>query len=193
MLVAWLTPVSSTCLAAPKDQLDMACVEQVAGKLPGPVKPASIRQWPIKARKLGTKRLLFQRGDVFLVVDHSLLHEGLQRFRKDHDDRRFPEAENLMRRFLTLMEDADEAMVNESALNRWERALLDNRLAAVLEDGRFQIRTSPKPQGRKDDSTSTTIIRLDWSYFCGELCSGKGRTFVTQSCQELVSVTDLQS
>jgi hypothetical protein len=193
ILATLLAPVSSSSLADPSDQPDMACLERVARKLPGPVKPASIKPWPIKGKKLGTKRLIFRRDGVFLVVDHSAIHDGLVSFLGKHDDTRFPEGRNLMRRFERLLEDTSEAVVDDTTMTMWERKLLDRRLGAVLEDGKFAIRASEEPLAKPSGPEASTIIRLDWSYYCGDLCAGTGRTFITRGCQVLASVTDKQS
>ena len=174
-----------------KAQIAPACLAQVRARLGGPKNSTSIRPTLVKARQLGAKRLIFRRGDVLLVVDHAVLHAQAVAFLKEIGAKRFPEEARMLQQFLKQLERADEAEINESQLTARTRERLPFRLADALDAGAFEIRT-PARMG-KNASSSKTVLRLDWSYYCGQLCAGEGRVFVTESCQELVSVTDMIS
>jgi hypothetical protein len=155
------------------------------------VKSTSVRTTLIKGRQLGVKRLLFRRGEVLLVIDHAVFHSKTVAFLEKNGAKRFPAEASLLRQLLKQLETADEAEIDESLLTNLAQRQLSYLLAAVLEEGAFEIRSLRR--GGKDSTSSNAILRLDWSYYCGDLCAGEGRVFITESCQELVSVTDLMS
>jgi hypothetical protein len=188
---ALLVSASTLSLAGPKDHVESACLERVRSRLARPVKSTSVRTTLIKGRQLGVKRLLFRRGEVLLVIDHAAFHSKTVAFLEKNSAERFPAEASLLRQFLKQLETADEAEVDETLLTHVVQRQLSYRLAAVLEEGAFEIRSLRR--GGKDSTSSSAILRLDWSYYCGDICAGVGRVFVTEGCQELVSVTDIMS
>jgi len=190
LCVVLLVPASTPSLAGPK-KIEPACLARVRSRLPGPEKSTSVRTTLIKGHQLGAKRLLFRRGDVLLVIDYAVLHSKTVAFLEKNGPERFPEEASMLRQFLTQLERADEAEIDETLFTNASQRRLSFRLAAVLEEGAFEIR-APGRIGKKSDPSSV-ILRLDWSYYCGNLCAGEGRVFITEGCQELVSVTDIIS
>jgi hypothetical protein len=191
LAVALIVPASTPSRAGSTDQIEPACLQRIRSRLPGPVKSTSIRTTTIKGKQLGAKRLLFRRGEVLLVVNHEVLHSRTVAFLEKNGAKRFPEEASMLRQFLNQLERMDEAEIDETKLTNEAQRRLSYRLAAVLDEGAFEIR--PLRRTGRNRSSSSIILRLDWSYYCGDLCAGEGRVFITEDCQELVSVTDIIS
>jgi hypothetical protein len=137
--------------------------------------------------------LLFRRGDVLLVIDFEVLDATTQEFLKEKGTAGFPEEVNLLRRFAEAMRSRDEVQADSLVRGDLERERLDFRLAEVLDRGAFLIRDVP-PISKNAVATvraaADLILRLDYSYECGDRCGTGGRVFFTDACQQLVAVTD---
>ena len=191
MLLA-LTALSSPDLAAGEpEHLEPACLARARAHLPGETMATFV-----KGGLVGRKRLLFRRGDVLLVVDFEVLDSITQEFLKEHGgaaSQRFPEEVRLLQRFVQAFKSRDEVDADSLLRGKLEQERLDFRLAEVFERGAFLIR-GVQPNSKKTVPTaraaSDLILRLDFSYECGERCGTGGRVFFTDACQQLVAVTD---
>ena len=147
----------------------------------------------VKGGKVGAKRLLFQRGDVELVIDFDALEWIARDFRKDQGAKKSPEGSPVLRRFVLAMKHVDEIQADLLVRTGEEQKWLDLRLAAVLDSGAFLIR-SRRPQRKRAVATipvpADRALRLDYNYECGEKCGTGGRVYYTSVCQQLLAVTD---
>jgi hypothetical protein len=163
------------------------CVARMRTHVPGAAMTTTI-----KAGAMGRQRLLFRRGDVVLVIDYAVLDANLRAFVKEQGAERAPEEVDLLRRLHMAFGGGDEVAGDRLVRTPREQARLDRRLAEVLDRGAFALRPG-KPasgSGALGRTPASEIIRLDYSYNCGERCGTSGRIFLTRSCQELVAVTD---
>lgn len=146
----------------------------------------------VKGGAVGRKRLLFRRGDVLLVIDFEAF-EGITQGHLKEQGGDLPEEVDLLKRLSLAMKSQDEASADLLVKTRPEQTWLDLRLAEVLDRGAFQIR-DVFPRSSKTAATvrpaPDLILRLDYSYECGDLCGTGGRVFLTDACQQLVAVTD---
>jgi hypothetical protein len=192
--VALLVPAGTQSVAKAAEKIEPACLAQL--RIPREVRREGSSSTPIKSRPLGRKRLLFRRGGVVLVIDHAVFHSKAVAFLNKNGAERFPEETSMLRQFAKQLEKTDEADIDETKLTGASRNRLAFRLADVLEAGAFEVRDSRPTKtenGPPSTPSSGVILRIDWSYYCGQLCAGQGRIFVTKGCQELVAVTDLIS
>ena len=180
-------PGSSMETSAPKNG-EPLCLVRVRGHLPG----ATVVTY-VKGGAVGRKRLLFRRSDVVLVVDFTALEASMQEFLKEQGADRFPEELSLLRRFAQALKSSDEVEADALVRNIREQERLDFRLADVFERRAFLIRDM-RPTSKGTAAIVPTapdlVLRLDYSYDCGDLCGTGGRVFLTDSCQQLVAVTD---
>ena len=150
----------------------------------------------VKGGLVGRKRLLFRRGDVLLVIDFEVLDSITQEFLKERGgatSQRFPEEVRLLQRFVQAFKNRDEVDADSLLRGKLEQEQLDFRLAEVFERGAFLIRWMPPISKRTVPTVRAAadlILRLDFSYECGERCGTGGRVFFTDACQQLVAVTD---
>jgi len=171
-------------------EMQPACLARVAARLPA---------WPhtttIRGGSIGSKRLWFRRGGVRLAIDFAVLDSSTRKFLQENGAERFPEEQNLLRRFARALRTKDEVDADALVRGGRERARLDFRLAEVLEQGAFTI--SPieprKPTRQARRPTANGIFRLEYSLRCGDLCGEGGRVFVTDSCRQIVAVVDWES
>ena len=66
-------------------------------------------------------------------------------------------------------------------------------MAEVLDRGAFLVRdarAASKKTMATERAAPDLILRLDYSYECGDSCGTGGRVFFTDACQQLVAVTD---
>ncbi len=145
----------------------------------------------IKGVALGKKRLVFRRGAVLLVIDHAVLAGTTREFLKKQGADRFPEETKLLKRFAEALQKADEVDGDALVKERYAQRRLEFRLAEVLERGAFALRRPPPP-GKPAATTAmpAVILRVSYSHHCGDLCGAGGRVFVTESCEELLSMQD---
>ena len=191
VLVA-LTALSSHDLAAGElKHHEPPCLAKARAHLPGETMATFV-----KGGLVGRKRLLFRRGDVLLVIDFEVLDSITQEFLKERGgatSQRFPEEARLLQRFVQAFKNRDEVDADSLLRGTLEQERLDFRLAEVFERGAFLIR-GVQPNSKKTVPTaraaSDLILRLDFSYECGERCGTGGRVFLTDACQQLVAVTD---
>jgi len=180
-------PGSSVETSAPKNG-EPLCLVRVRGHLPGTTVVTYI-----KSGAVGRKRLLFRRGDVVLVVDFAAFEASTQEFLKEQGADRFPEEVGLLRRFAQVLKSSDEVEADTLVRNVREQERLDLRLADVFERRAFLIR-DVRPAAKGTTAIVATspdlVLRLDYNYDCGDLCGTGGRVFLTDSCQQLVAVTD---
>ena len=170
------------------ENAEPACLARARVHLPGQTMAVFV-----KGGAVGRKRLHFRRGDVLLVIDFEVLEVTAQDFLKEHGAESFPEEGNLLRRFAQAMKSRDEVQADLLVLSNLEHERLGFLLAAVLDRGAFLIRGVP-PELKKALASSRPaadlILRLDYSYECGDRCGTGGRVFFTDACQQLVAVTD---
>lgn len=174
-------------MGAAADAKEPACVTRMRTHVPGAAMTTTI-----KAGVMGRQRLLFRRGDVVLVIDYAVLDGNMRAFVKEQGAERSPEEVTLLQRFDQAFVKDDEVAGDRLVHTPREQARLDRRLAEVLDRGAFALRPG-KPttgSGAIGRAPASEIIRLDYSYNCGESCGTSGRIFLTRSCQELVAVTD---
>ncbi len=147
----------------------------------------------VKGGVVGSKRLLFRRGDVVLVIDSLVLEETTQAFLKEQGAQRFPEEARLLLRFSQALKNRDEVDADALVRSPLEQERLDLRMAEVLDRGAFLVRDA-RAASKKTMATARAapdlILRLDYSYECGDSCGTGGRVFFTDACQQLVAVTD---
>ena len=164
------------------------CLVRVRGHLPGTTVVTYV-----KGGAVGRKRLLFRRSDVLLAVDFTALEATTQEFLKEQGAERFPEEVRLLQRFAQALKSSDEVDADALVRGKREQERLDFRLADVFERGAFLIRDA-RPTSKRRTAIAPTapdlILRLDYNYDCGDLCGTGGRVFLTDSCQQLVAVTD---
>jgi hypothetical protein len=128
-----------------------------------------------------------------LVIDFEVLDATTREFLKEQGAGGFPEEVNLLRRFAEAMKSRDEVQADALVRGDLERERLDFRLAEVLDRGAFLIRdVQPMSKGAVATvrAAAELILRLDYSYECGDRCGTGGRVFFTDACQQLVAVTD---
>ena len=188
VLVALAVLASREPVASATENAEPACLTRARAHLPG----QSMATF-VKGGKVGRKRLLFRRGDVLLVIDFQVLEATTEDFLKRQGAESFPEEGNLLRRFAQAMKSRDEVQADLLVRSNLEHERLGLLLAAVLDRGAFLIRSVP-PDSRKALATprpaADLILRLDYSYECGDRCGTGGRVFFTDACQQLVAVTD---
>jgi len=164
------------------------CLTRARAHLPGETMATFV-----KGGVVGSKRLLFRRGDVLLVVDFLVFEEITQAFLKEQGTERFPEETRLLQRFSQALKNRDEVEAGPLVRSQLEQERLDFRLADVFDHGSFLIRDA-RAVSKKALPTARAapdlILRLDYSYDCGDLCGTGGRVFFTDGCQQLVAVTD---
>ena len=188
MLLA-LTALASHALAAGEpEHREPTCLARARAHLPGETMATFV-----KGGLVGRKRLLFRRGDVVLVIDFEVLDSTTQDFLKEHGAERFPEEVRLFQRFAQAFKHRDEVDADSILRSKLEQERLDFRLAEVFEHGAFLIR-DVQPISKKAAPTvraaADLILRIDFSYDCGDRCGTGGRVFFTNACQQLVAVTD---
>jgi hypothetical protein len=128
---------------------------------------------------------------VVLVVDFAAFDASTRELLRGKEADAFPDDLALLRRFERALRKSDEVVADRLVRSKREQARLDRRLAEVLDRGAFELRSGrPSKAGHDDRPPETEIIRLDYSYNCGEACGTSGRVFLTRACQELVAVTD---
>ncbi len=164
------------------------CLTRVRKQLPGETMASFV-----KGGHVGSKHLLFRRGDVVLVIDYAVLEETTQAFLKQKGAEKFPEEVRLLQRFSQAFKNRDEVDAGPLVQSRLEQERLDFRLAEVFDQGAFVIRdargTSQKPMATAR-AAPDMILRLDYIYECGDRCGTGGRVFLTDGCEQLVAVTD---
>jgi hypothetical protein len=187
-----LTALSSHDLAAGEpEHREPTCLARARAHLPGETMATFV-----KGGLVGRKRLLFRRGDVLLVIDFEVLDSITQEFLKERGgatSQRFPEEVRLLQRFVQAFKNRDEVDADSLLRGKLEQEQLDFRLAEVFERGAFLIRWMPPISKRTVPTVHASadlILRLDFSYECGERCGTGGRVFFTDACQQLVAVTD---
>jgi hypothetical protein len=164
------------------------CLTRARKQLPGETMASFV-----KGGHVGSKRLLFRRGDVVLVIDYPVLEETLRAFLKQKGAEKFPEEGRLLQRFSQALRNRDEVDADPLVQSKLEQERLDLRLAEVFDEGAFEIRDArgaSKKAGATPRAAPDLILRLDYAYECGERCGTGGRIFLTDACQQLVAVTD---
>jgi hypothetical protein len=188
VLMALAVLASRGPVACATENAEPTCLARARAHLPGQTMATFVRGGTV-----GHKRLLFRRGDVHLVIDFEVFELTTQDFLKDQGAERFREEGNLLRRFAQAMRSRDEVQADFLVRSNLEQERLDFLLASVLDRGAFLIR-SVLPNSTKALATfrpsADLILRLDYSYECGDLCGTGGRVFFTDACQQLVAVTD---
>ena len=199
-----LTALSSRDLAAGETKnLEPTCLARARAQLPGQTMATFV-----KGGRVGQKRLLFRRGDVLLVIDFDVLDVSTREFLKEREaksrgeppssgrrepSQSLPEEVGLLQRFAQALKNRDEVDADSLLRSKLEQERLDFRLAEVFERGAFLIRWV-QPISKKvvpaARATADLILRLDFSYECGDQCGTGGRVFFTDACQQLVAVTD---
>ena len=184
-----LTAFSSHDLAAGEtENIEPTCLAKARAHLPGQTMATFL-----KGGLVGHKRLLFRRGDVLLVINFDVLDVSTREFLKEHGTASFPEEVGLLQRFAQALKYRDEVDADPLLRSKLEQERLDFRLAEVFERGAFLIRWM-QPISKKvapaARAAADLILRLDFSYECGDQCGTGGRVFFTYACQQLVAVTD---
>jgi hypothetical protein len=164
------------------------CLTRARAHLPGETMATFV-----KGGVVGSKRLLFRRGDVVLVIDFLVLEETTQAFLKEQGAQRFSEETRLLMRFSLALKNRDEVDADALVRSPLEQERLDFRMADVLDRGAFLVRDA-RAASKKAMATARAapdrILRLDYSYECGDSCGTGGRVFFTDACQQLVAITD---
>ena len=188
VLTALIALASNDSPARATDNSQPRCLTRARAHLPGQTMATFV-----KGGTVGRKRLLFRRGDVLLVIDFEVLDSTTQDFLKEKGANGFSEEVNLLQRFAQALKSRDEVQAEAFVRSNLERGWLDFRLAEVLDRGAFLIRGAP-PGSKIGVATvapaADLILRLDYSYDCGDRCGTGGRVFLTDACQQLVAVTD---
>ena len=188
VLIALTALVPHDLAAGESGNLEPTCLAKARAHLPGETMATFV-----KGGLVGRKRLLFRRGDVLLVIDFEVLDSTTQAFLKEHGAERFPEDVQLLQPFAQALRSRDEVDADSLLRSKREQERLDFRLAEVFERGAFLIR-GVQPISKKATlpvrAAPDLILRLDFSYECGDLCGTGGRVFFTDVCQQLVAVTD---
>jgi hypothetical protein len=188
VLIALTALASRDFAVAATENPEPRCLARARAHLPGQTMATFV-----KGGLVGRKRLLFRRGDVLLVIDFEMLDSTTQDFLKEKGASKFPEESNMLRRFGEAMKSRDEIKADTLVQGALEQKRLDLRLAEVLDRGAFLIREVP-PATKGAAATvvpaADLILRLDYTYECGDRCGTGGRVFFTNACQQLVAVTD---
>jgi len=188
VLTALAVLASRDPVASATENAEPACLARARAQLPGQTMATFV-----KGGAVGRKRLLFRRGDVLLVIDFEVLEGITQDFLKEHVAERFPEEAALLKRFSQALKTRDELQADSLVRSNLEHERLGLLLAAVLDRGAFLIRQAPpcaKHAATVVRAAADLILRLDYSYECGDRCGTGGRVFFTDACQQLVAVTD---
>jgi hypothetical protein len=188
VLVALAVLASREPVASAIENAEPACLARARAHLPGETMATFV-----KGGTVGRKRLLFRRGDVLLVIDFEVLEGTTQDFLKEPGAASFPEDGDLVRRFAQALRGRDEVQADLLVRSNLEHERLGFLLAVVLDRGAFSLR-GVQPESKKALAPSRPnpdlILRLDYSYECGDRCGTGGRVFFTAACQQLVAVTD---
>jgi hypothetical protein len=161
VLMALTAQASHDSVSGSNENSGPACLTRARAHLPGQTMATFI-----KGGEVGSKRLLFQRGDVVLAIDFVVFDSATQDFLKEASAGRFPEEANLLRRFAQAMKNRDEVKADALVRSKLEQVRLDFRLAEVLDRGAFLIRNMQTGSRAAPD----LILRLDYSYECGDRC-----------------------
>jgi hypothetical protein len=187
-LVALAVLAPGDPVACATEHSEPACLARARAQLPG----QTIATF-VKGGTVGRKRLLFRRGDVLLVIDFEALEGITQDFLKEQGAEKFPEEVGLLKRFSQAMKSRDEFQADLLVRSNLEHQRLGLLLAGALDRGAFLIRNVQpfsKSAATTVRATADLVLRLDYSYECGDSCGTGGRVFFTDACQQLVAVTD---
>jgi hypothetical protein len=189
VLMALIAVVPREIVAEESANAEPPCLVRARSHLPGETMASFI-----KGGVVGRKRLVFRRGDVQLLIDFEVLDSTTRDFLKEQGhNRKFPEEVNLIARFAQALKNHDEVDADRMVRSKLEQERLDFRLADVFDRGAFLIREAPASSKRPAIGVRVAtdlILRLDYSYDCGDQCGTGGRVFLTDACQQLAAVTD---
>jgi hypothetical protein len=188
VLMALAVLASRDPVARATENSEPACLARARAQLPGQTMATFV-----KGGTVGRRRLLFRRGDVLLVIDFEVFEGITQDFLKEKGGESFPEEVGLLKRFSQALKTRDEIQADLLVRSNLEHERLGLLLAAVLDRGGFLIRNLQpfsKNAAAPVRAAPDLILRLDFSYECGDQCGTGGRVFLTDACQQLVAVPD---
>ncbi len=164
------------------------CLARARKQLPGETMASFVQGGHVRS-----KQLLFRRGEVVLVIDYLVLEETTRAFLKQKGAEKFPEETRLLQRFSLAFRNHDEVDAGPLVQSKLEQERLDYRLAEAIDQGAFVVRDA-RGSSKKAPATAQAapdlLLRLDYSYECGDECGTGGRVYLTDACQQMVAVTD---